>query len=264
MNQLRKEFPAVRFLEIGDLKRYTGRLGSREHHNELRARGIAAARGEIIALTEDHAIADPNWCFSIVEAHSKQESHSKPVAAVGGAIENAAPGLLNWAVYFREFGQYQNPVRENEPFGPSDVNASYKRCALGAICEVWSDTFEERAVNEAIRASGRRISFSPRIVIYQKRMNLDLVTAVKERWIWGKSYGAWRGLSGFTRFAWVGISLGLPVVLVARAAATVIRKRRNTGVFLKALPLLILITAAWCGGEMSAYIAGAKTTGRPS
>jgi hypothetical protein len=264
MNRLRTEFPAVRFLEIGDLKRYTGRSGSREHHNELRARGVAAARAEIIALTEDHAIADPDWCSSIIEAHSKPDTHGKPVAAVGGAIENAAPGLLNWAVYFREFGQYQNPVRENEAFGPSDVNASYKRCALAVIRDVWSDTFEERAVNRAIRASGRRISFSSRVVVYQKRMNLDLVTAVKERWIWGKSYGAWRGLSGLTRFVWAGMSLGLPVVLVVRAAATVVRKRRNTGVFLKALPLLILITAAWCGGEMSAYIAGAKATGRPA
>jgi len=258
MNQLRKEFPAIHFLEICDLKRYTPGSGGREHHNELRARGVAAARGEIIALTEDHAIADADWCSCIVDAHSKADAESKPVAAVGGAIENAAPGLLNWAVYFREFGQYQNPVRENEAFGPSDVNASYKRCALAAIHKVWSDTFEEHAVNQAIRASGRRINFSPRIVVYQNRMNLDLVTAVRERWIWGRSYGAWRGLSGLRRFVWVGISLGLPFVLVARAAATVARKRRNTGVFIKALPFFILLTAAWCGGEMAAHIAGPK------
>jgi hypothetical protein len=256
MDELRKEFSAFRFLEICDLKRYTGRSGSREHHNELRARGVAAARGGIITLTEDHAVADPDWCASIVEAHGM------PVAAVGGAIENAAPGLLNWAVYFREFGQYQNPVRENEAFGPSDVNVSYKRSALAAIRDEWSDTFEERTVNQAIRASGQRISFSPRVVVYQKRMNLDLVTAVEERWVWGRSYGAWRGLSGLTRLLWVGVSMGLPVVLVVRAAATVVRKRRNTGAFIKALPLLILITTAWCGGEMSAYIAGAKATRR--
>jgi hypothetical protein len=254
IDQLQKEFPVVRFLEICDLKRYTGRSGSREHHNELRARGIAAARGEIVALTEDHAVADFEWCANIVEAHRN------PVAAVGGAIENVAPGLLNWAVYFREFGQYQNPLQENEAFGPSDVNVSYKSSALGAIRDVWSDTFEERMVNRAVRASGGRIAFSPRVIVYQKRMNLDLMTAVRERWIWGRSYGAWRGLSGFTRFVWVVLSPGLPVVLLARAAAIVARKRRNAGVFIKAFPLLILITAAWCAGEMSAYITGAKST----
>jgi hypothetical protein len=258
MIELGKEFPAVRFLEICDLKRYTGHSGSREHHNELRARGVKAARGEIVALTEDHAVADPDWCSSIVEAHRK------PVAAVGGAIENAAPGLLNWAVYFREFGQYQNPLREKEAFDPSDVNVSYKRSALAGIRDAWSDTFEERTVNWAIRASGRRITFSPRVVVYQKRMNLNLASALQERWIWGRSYGAWRGLSGSSRFVWAFVSLGLPVILVARAIATIARKRRNAGVFLKALPLLILITAAWCGGEMSAYLTGAKATRPPA
>jgi hypothetical protein len=257
VEELQKEFPAVRFLEICDLKRYTGRIGSREHHNELRARGVAAARGEIIALTEDHAVADPNWCANIVEAHGRS------VAAVGGAIENAAPGLLNWAVYFREFGQYQNPVREMEDFGPSDVNVSYKRSALAAIRDAWNETFEEQMVNWAIRASGRRISFSPHVVVYQKRMNLDLASALRERWIWGRSYGAWRGLSGSRRFVWAAISLGLPVVLVARGALTIVRKKRNRGVFLKAFPLLILITAAWCGGEMSAYLSGAEAAKKP-
>ena len=258
INELGKEFPAVHFLEICGLRRYTGRAGSREHHNELRARGVAAARGEIIALTEDHAVADPEWCSNIVEAHRK------PVAAVGGAIENAAPGLLNWAVYFREFGQYQNPIREKEAFDPSDVNVSYKRSALAAVRDAWIDTFEERTVHWAIRESGRRIGFSPRVITYQKRMNLNLASALRERWIWGRSYGSWRGLSGLARFVWVFISLGLPVIMVARAIATIARKRRNAGVFLKAFPLLILMTAAWCGGEMSAYLTGAKTIRPPA
>jgi hypothetical protein len=250
---LKAEFPTVRFLEISDLKRYTGRPGSREHHNELRARGVAAAQGKIIALTEDHATADPAWCASIVEAH-----HQK-FAAVGGAIENAGSSLLSWAVYFREFGQYQNPVRENELFGPSDVNASYKQSGLASIRDVWYKTFEERTVNWALRASGRRAIFSPRMIVYQKRQNLHLGSAMRERWIWGRSYGIWRHLTGFTRFRWLIISPILPFVLVLRATAiTLLVKRRNVGIFLKALPLFILISLAWCGGEMSAYLIGSR------
>ena len=256
INELRETFPAVRFLEICDLKRYTGRPGSREHHNELRAHGVAAARGEIVALTEDHAVVDPDWSANIVVAHGK------PVAAVGGAIENAAPGVLNWAVYFREFGQYQNPLREKEAFAPSDVNVSYKRSALAAVRDAWSNTFEEHSVNWAIRASGRRIIFSPGIVVYQKRLNLDLASALRERWIWGKSYGTWRGLTGSARYFWVIFSPVLPIILVARIAASTLRKRRNIGVFLRALPMLILVTMAWCGGEMSACLTRKKAKGR--
>ena len=61
LEELRQDFPQVRFLRIDDLKRYTGLAGNREHHNELRARGIAAARGQIVALIEDHGVADPHW-----------------------------------------------------------------------------------------------------------------------------------------------------------------------------------------------------------
>src|SRR5512144_128809 len=52
----RRRNPGVRFLEVTDLKRYNPQ-GGREHHNELRARGLAAARGRILALIEDHGIA---------------------------------------------------------------------------------------------------------------------------------------------------------------------------------------------------------------
>ena len=35
---------------------------------ELRARAVEAARGEIIALTEDHCIVGADWCAQILEA----------------------------------------------------------------------------------------------------------------------------------------------------------------------------------------------------
>src|ERR1700738_1305090 len=44
-----EEYPNVRFIEAQGLRTYTGRSGSREHHDELRARGLALARGNIIA-----------------------------------------------------------------------------------------------------------------------------------------------------------------------------------------------------------------------
>jgi len=250
---LREQFPNILFLEIRNLKRYTGRPGSREHHNELRARGIAAASGTIIALTEDHAVADPDWCARIIQAHADPAVH-----AVGGAIENAASGLLSWAVYFREVGRLQNPVRENDPRGPSDVNVSYKRAALESIRPLWIETFEEQAVNGALRKSGSRLVLSRRIVVYQNRRNLDLRTALKERWIWGRSYGAWRGLTGPTRFVWAAISLLMPFVAVARMATAVIVKRRNVGLFFRALPLVFLVATSWSGGETVAYLSGSR------
>src|ERR1017187_3368983 len=54
LTRLRERYPGVRFVEMSDLRTYTGCPGSREHHDELRARGLGLARGRIVALTEDH------------------------------------------------------------------------------------------------------------------------------------------------------------------------------------------------------------------
>src|SRR5690242_18055648 len=104
IDALRRKYPAVRFLEISHLRTYTGRGGSREHHDELRACGLGIATGSIVALIEDHGIPAPDWSAHLVEAHKGR------FAAVGGAIENGIDRPLNWAVYFCDFLRYQTPL----------------------------------------------------------------------------------------------------------------------------------------------------------
>src|SRR5262252_1627388 len=50
IDELRGEFPEVKFLKTADLRTYTGASGNREHHDELRARGLAEVTGELVAL----------------------------------------------------------------------------------------------------------------------------------------------------------------------------------------------------------------------
>ena len=249
---LRLEFPEVRFLPVTDLKRYTGRSGSREHHNELRSRGIAAARGEIVALLEDHGVASENWCAGMVAAHAA------PVAAIGGAVENRVDRALNWAVYFCDFGAYQNPVPHGQAWAATDANVSYKRSALESIAAVWRDVFHEGAVNHALGLRGERLLLSPRLVVYQNRVGLGLRKAVKERFIWGWSYGAGRRLAGVSRLIWAAITPALPFLITARLGAMTFRKRRNRSAFISSLPLVFLMAAVWCFGEMVAYLSGAR------
>ena len=250
---LRTGFPQVRFLEIAGLKRYTGAPGNREHHNELRAHGVAAARGKLIALIEDHGVADTNWCRGIVEAHA-----ATPAAAVGGAIENRIDRALNWAVYFCDFGQYGNPVPPGDAAAASDANVSYKRAALESVRGVWEEVFHEGAVNHALRLRGERLILAPELVVSQNRFGLDLGTAVKERYIWGWSYGAGRKLAGISRLIWAGLAPALPLLIVARIGSGAAARKRHLGAFLRSSPLVILMAAAWCWGEMIAYLTGAR------
>jgi hypothetical protein len=247
----RARFPGVTFLPVEDLRTYTGEGGSREHHDELRARGLVAARGEVVALLEDHARPEQHWCARMVEAHRR-----RPAAAVGGAIENGVDRALNWAVYFCDFGRYQNPVPDGASSFASDANVSYKRAALEAIRPVWREVFHETAVNSALTGRGDVLALSPEIVVYQHRSELQLGAALRERFIWGRSYAATRArlAGGARRVAYAALSPLLPAVLLTRMAANTVRKGRLRGRFLRALPLTAVLTASWSLGELMGYL----------
>ena len=55
-------------------------------------------------MTEDHCVAGDGWLQSVVRAHEAAD------AAVGGAVENGATDrVVDWAVYFCEYGRYMLP-----------------------------------------------------------------------------------------------------------------------------------------------------------
>lgn len=249
IDRLRSRFPDVAFVRVDDLRTYTGQGGSREHHDELRARGLAAARGQIIGLLEDHARPDQHWCASMVEAHRQG------YAAVGGAIENGVDRLVNWAVYFCDFGRYQNPVSEGESSFASDANVSYKRSALEDVRPVWQESFHETEVNWALTSRGEKLALSPNAVVYQHRSTLQLGNALKERYVWGRSYAATRSeLVGTKRIVYAALTPLLPGILLLRMTRNVVKKRRCIAAFFKALPVTVLLTVSWSWGELLGYL----------
>jgi len=248
---LRDRHPDVVFKEVSDLRTYNSG-GGREHHDEIRARGLALARGEIIALIEDHGIPARDWSSKIVERHRQ------PIAALGGAIENGVDLPLNWAVYFCDFQRYQNPLPAGESSIASDANVSYKRSALIAIQPVWREVFHESAVNSALRSRGESLALAPDVVLYQNRQGLRLSSALKERFVWGRSYAATRAeLAGtFHRMFWAIFAPVLPVLIMARMIRMSLAKRRTCGVFIKALPLTAALVVSWSLGEFVGYVTG--------
>lgn len=249
LERLRERYPAVRFIPVADLKTYDGRPGSREHHDELRARGIAAAGGEIVALLEDHGRPETRWCARLAEAHRGGW------AGAGGAIENGVDRPLNWAVYFSDFAFYMNPVPAGESRTISDANASYKRAALESVRPVWEARFNQVEVNAALLAKGERLLLSPDIVVFQHRLNLRLGAALQERYVWGRSFAAarCRNAAPPRRALYALFTPALPALLVARMAVQVLRKGRGRGAFLRALPLILLLAGAWSLGELEGY-----------
>ncbi len=80
------EFPETNFLCVQGSKTYVRTEKGREHHHELRAQGIRAARGRIVALVEDCARVDEKWSKNIILAHLQD------FAGIGGAIRTRSIG----------------------------------------------------------------------------------------------------------------------------------------------------------------------------
>jgi hypothetical protein len=250
VDALAKRFPDVRFLRVVDPEVTKRKAGSREHHDVLRARGLAAARGAIVALLEDQGRPEPRWSANILAAHRAD------AAAIGGAIENGIDRPLNWAVYFCDFAKYQNPL----PAGPSrfasDANTCYKRAALESVRTLWQRSFREVVVNGALVAAGKSVLLSPDIVVHQHRSGLELRAALAERFVWGRSYATTRSamLSRPRRLLYALLSPLLPPVMLSRMARLAWQRGRHVGKFVAAIPLLVLLTCSWSAGECLGYL----------
>lgn len=92
---------------------------------QVRYAGYHAARGEILAITEDHCAIAPDWVERILEVHRKYPN----AAAVGGAVLNDTDEkLVDWAAFFLTQSPHMPPLANgptNRISGPANV--SYKR-----------------------------------------------------------------------------------------------------------------------------------------
>lgn len=258
IDEIKRQFPAARYIPVADLQMSTWQGGSREHHDVLRARGIAAARGEFVALIEDFGFPDERWCTSLVAALRSG------YAGVGGAMENKIDRPLNWSVYYCDYGRYQNPLPAGPSARASDANVAYTRPALESIRSTWETSFHEDQVNGALIARGQRVGLVPEAIVYQNRAKLGLGQALRERFVWGRSYAANRmpGASTRQRLVYAALSPVLPLILLARMTATSRGKGRLFSRFVRALPITALLVTAWSAGEGIGYVVGHRPAAR--
>lgn len=239
---LRAEFPAAQFIDLTGRRTYA----------ELRATGANAARGRLLAVTEDHCRPAPGWVQSIVTAHGQ------PPLAIGGVVEKTGPDRsLNWAVYFLDYLRYMPPVEGGETHELTDLNVSYKMSALQDIHAVWTKEFHEPSVHAALEARGGKLWLSPDIVVQQRR-ELRIGHALWDRYAFGRLFGSTRAASvpGSKRMIYAALAPALPVLLVVRLTRHIMHKKRHIGPFLAALPWIVVLASAWAWGEFIGYLTG--------
>src|SRR5687768_7406475 len=100
---------------------------------QCRYQGYRLARGDVVAITEDHCLARPDWADRMIASHREHPA----AAAIGGSVENAADRrIMDWASFLIVQVAVMAPI----PSGVAErlsgaVNVSYKRAALTEIVD---------------------------------------------------------------------------------------------------------------------------------
>lgn len=219
---------------------------------ELWARGAAAARGATIAFTTADFVPAPDWIAQI------RRHHALGYEAVGGAIENGAPSsAVQWAVYFCRYAAYMPPFSPRTTDQIAGDNASYQRAALERCADLTARGFWEYSVNERLRRDGRALLLTPALRVTHACAPRAWQFC-RQRFAHGRVFGAQRAAAASTarRAVYLAVSPAIPFAVLAKTTRRVVANGRHVGAFLRALPLVVLFTLAWSGGEALGYLHG--------
>ena len=218
----------------------------------MRYLGVKEAKGDLIAILEDHAEVDREWANALLETH--QDS---AIGAVGGRVENGKTGWVNEAVFFCEYTAYMGPVAEGPTNDLPGNNIAYKREHLLKHAHVLDAGKWESWINDQLLAEGVPIVSTNRAVVRHIK-TFSLGYFLTQRFHFARSYAGMRRIDqSWTKRCLYGVgSLILPPLLLARVIRQAIRKRRNLGRFAVCLPLIALFFTIGAVGEMIGYLAG--------
>lgn len=240
---IRERFPAVRVLAFEEQKSVPW----------LRAAGIRAARGRLVAVTEDHCVPHSDWYLRIRAAHRRWGW-----AGVGGGVENGSTRrVVDWAVFFCEYSQHMAPVPEGPSHFIPGMNVAYDMQALHPLREMFAEGLWENFLHDKLREHGHVLGMDPQMLVdHQKYFTVPMF--LSERFHYSRSFAGMRVQGGplGRRLAWAAATPLLPFLLVSRITRNVVRRRRHLMWFVRALPLVVLFSVVWSIGELVGYLTG--------
>lgn len=222
---------------------------------ELRALGMSNAGGDIVALTEDHCVADERWLETLAQ-HAAEGAD-----VVGGGMDNAQRArIVDWAAYFSEYGFFApgRPQRQEPSDRPpllTGANVAYSRRIVGDVIE-WAQRGEwENVAHDRLFSRGSVLRFADTAAIYQNQ-TYTVPSFCRDRYEHGRDYARKRLSESSSAPRWVLLAATpvLPFILSWRVGKAVGERRR--GAFLRALPTTVVFFAAWALGEAVGYVRG--------
>ena len=220
---------------------------------QANAAGVRAARGNVIALAEDHCFPAPTWAEALLTAHQA------PHAAVGPVVCNANPATwISWADFLAGYGPWMasgslRPVG----FLPGH-NTSYKREVLEDLGDDLENMLEaETVLHQRLAAQGCSLHTEPKAVV--SHVNFALLDSWADaQFLNGRMFAGIRcqdwGI-GKRLLYFVG-SPAIPLVRTARSLDSLQRAPMSGAMKIKTLFGLLFGMAVDGFGQMLGYAAG--------
>ncbi len=218
---------------------------------EIASRALREATGDLLVLTEDHCRPAPGWLRRLVAGHAPGR------AVVGGAVETDHTGsTVTWAFYLVDYYRYMRPVAAGPAPALTVCNVSYRRDHLESVRDLWQETFHETAVNAALAARFGTLWLEPEAEVRTRR-TVTFADAVYERYAFGRMFACNRNRFGGSvarRAAYACLAPLLPPVILWRMAGRAFRSAAAARMYLRSLPPLVAMVAAWTWGEWLGYL----------
>jgi glycosyltransferase involved in cell wall biosynthesis len=246
LERVRREHPEARVI--------APELDHRPGVPELRAIGLEAATGEIVAVIEEHTRPNPGWVRAVLDNFTDAD------AAIGGPIlDDAYPRRRDWVVYFSEYHNYMPPWTEAEYFHLNGANIAYSREKVLRHRDVLGSGWWEAGLHPLLAGEGRFRSI-PAMGAHHMGP-FDYGYYLRQRYllsrVWGATQRARVGIG--SRLAHILAAPIFPLFLLARMTRSVLDKGRLAGQFVRTLPLLVPAVFAYTWGEFLGYLVGPGT-----
>ena len=218
---------------------------------ELRAAGIAHARGAYVAVIEDHCVVHQGWAAAVLRAH--RAGHS----VVGGEIRNAATTRLrDWAAFYCEYSEHMDPLATGPATSLPGMNVSYDRRALESMSELLAAGRWETWLHPHLQRAGFDFHVPPGMVLDHDK-DFGVREFAGQRWHYARAHAGLRNADlGRKRILYAAGSPLIAPLILSRIVGNVRSRPRHLRRFLLASPLVIAYLLIWSAGEGVGYAIG--------
>lgn len=220
---------------------------------QMRAIAFQEARGDAVAVIEDHVIVPAGWARHLLDALEAGAD------VVGGSIENAATEtLVDWAAFLCEYSASMPPIEAGSVTWLVGNNVVYRRHLLDEQQAVTQSDRWEDALHHSLLMNGTELICRPEIRVAHK-MHYRFFDYLTQRFLYSRSYAGARlaGKSMSRRLLFGCAAILLPPVLLYRIIHRVLAKNRHRLILVQCLPIISAFVVSWAVGEVVGYWFGA-------